>query len=71
MVEGVDCSAPCKNRSYNKYRWNQRKGRYELSKLPGAGGGQGTCQADRATITADHKCMTFEHWETLSGRTRP
>jgi hypothetical protein len=64
MVEGVDCCMPCAQRSYNKYRVN-RKGKYELSKLPGAGGPNGTCHETRIQIGKDGICQSFMHWDTL------
>jgi hypothetical protein len=64
MVKGVDCAMQCANRSYNKYRQN-KKGKYELSKLPGAAGPRGTCQNTRIMIGPDGKCKGFIHWDTL------
>ena len=64
MVEGVDCTMPCVNRTYNKYRRN-RKGKYDLSNLPGAAGPQGTCQTTRIQIGEDGKCQGYVNWNTL------
>jgi hypothetical protein len=74
MPEGVNCSAPCAFRSYNKYR-QKKDGSYKLSKLPGAGGDHGTCRhgtmikIEALTVVYRGKllpvCRTFEHWDTL------
>jgi len=81
MPEGVNCSAPCAFRSYNKYR-QKKDGTYELSKLPGAGGDHGTCRHGTmiqigkmeviGPVAFGQKanlviwgCQTFVPWDTL------
>jgi len=71
MPEGVCCSAPCAFRSYNKYR-RKKDGSYELSKLPGAGGNDGTCRHGTMINIGKIKgyaeiygCQTFKPWDTL------
>lgn len=69
MPEGVCCSASCTFRSYNKFR-QKKDGGYELSKLPGAGGPQGTCRhGTMIHIDSIGMCREFEDWDTVLTKT--
>ena len=65
MPEGVTCKAECVFRSYNKYR-QKKDGGYELSKLPGAGGPQGTCRhGTMIHIDVLGMCQEYQDWDLL------
>ena len=54
------CSAPCKYRTYGKYR--RSHGKFVLNRNCKA---EGTCAVDKIRISEDGKCLTFTSWDEL------